>query len=315
MFRTFCAAAAITVFGLLALDASAAATTVFPPGLRVGLEPTGDLIPSRRFPGFEDSEHHVAVTILELPSAAYDKIMRSAIAQNQQGLTDAKHESFIFASGVGMLVSGKARDNGIPTRRWFLVASAAAVAVPNLTALIRVDVPEAARTLYPDAAVRKMLASVTFRKVPLQELLGLLPFKLTAMAGFHVVRVSPDGVVVADDESADRGERPYAIISIGRGAPEQVADRGRFARDLVIRAPLRDLKLTSGESMRIGGWPGYEIRADAVGPKGEPIALVQWLRFAGTGGGFLRIVAIAPKTEFDAVFNRFRELRDGIELK
>ena len=119
--------------------------------------------------------------------------------------------------------------------RWFLLASAAAVAVPNLTVLIRIEVPEAARAVYTDAAVRKMLASVTFRKVPLQELLGLLPFKLTAMADFQVVKVAPEGVVVADSAGKDFSEQPYAIISVGRGAPERTDERGRFARDLFSR--------------------------------------------------------------------------------
>jgi hypothetical protein len=316
MFRAFCAAAAIALLGLLAFDASATAAPVFPPSLRVGLEPAGELIPSRRFPGFEDSKHHVAVTILELPSAAYDKIMRSATAPDQQGMTDVKRESLIFASGVGLMVSGKAQDRGTQAHRWFLIASAAAVAVPNLTVLIRVEVPEAARAVYTDAAVRKMLASVTFRKVPLQEVLGLLPFKLTDLAGFQVMKVSPEGVVIADSTGKkDVNERPYAIVSVGRGAPDQTSDRGRFARYLLTRAPLRDLKLTSAESMRIGGWPGYEIRADAIGFKGEPVALVQWLRFASAGGGFLRIIAVARKAEFGALFNRFRTLRDGVTLK
>jgi len=315
MFRAFCAAAAVTLLGLLAFDAGAAAAPVFPPGLRVGLEPAGELSPSRRFPGFEDSDRHVAVTILELPSAAYDKIMRSATAPDQRGLTDIKRESFVFASGVGLLVNGEAVDKGTRVHRWFLVASAAAVAVPNLTVLIRVEVPEPARAVYTDAAVRKMLASVTFRKVPLQEVLGLLPFKLTAMAGFQVAKVSPEGVVLADSAGKDLSARPYAIISVGRGAPDQTGDRGRFARYLLVRAPLRDLKLTSAESMRIGGWPGYEIRAEAIGFKGEPVALVQWLRFTGAGGGFLRIVAVARKAEFAGLFNRFRALRDGVTFK
>ena len=315
MFRAFCAAAAVTMLGLLAFDASAAAAPVFPPGLRVGLEPAGELSPSRRFPGFEDSGRHVAVTILELPSAAYDKIMRSATAPDQRGLTDIKRESFVFASGVGLLVNGEAVDKGARVHRWFLVAGAAAVAVPNLTVLIRVEVPEAARAVYTDAAVRKMLASVTFRKVPLQELLGLLPFKLTTMANFQVIKVAPDGVVLADSASKDLSARPYAIISVGRGAPESTDDRGRFARDLFSRAPLHDLKLTSAEAMRIKGWPGYEVRGEATGFKGEPVALVQWLRFATVGGGFLRIVAVARKADFGALFNRFRALRDGIAFK
>lgn len=311
--RAFFAAAAV-VLSVLASGASALAEPVFPLGLRVGLEPAADLTLSRRFPGFEDAERHVAVTILELPAAAYDELMRSAAAKDQQGMTDVKRESFTFAGGVGYLVSGEGPDNGIAVHRWFLIASAAPEAVPNLAMLLRVEVPEPARTVYTDAAVRKMLASVAFRRVSLQELLGLLPFKLTAMAGFHVVKVMPGGVVVIDGAGEDLAKQPYAIVTIGRGAPDNLADRNRFARDMLTATPLRDLKMTLAEPMRINGSPGHEIRADATGPDGAPIALVQWLRFGG-GGGFLRIVAVARRQDWDTVFNRFRALRDGVTFK
>jgi hypothetical protein len=315
MFHRFCAAAAAAMLAFLVLGTGAMAVPVFPPGVRVGLEPAPGLSLSRRFPGFEDAARHVAVTILDLPAVAYDKLMRSANAKDQQGMTGVKRESFLFASGTGLLVSGEGNNNGLPVHRWFLVASAAEEQVPNLAALVRVEVPDAARTLYTDAIVRRMLASVTFRRVPLQEMVGLLPFKLTAMAGFKVVKALPDGLVVADDGKEAPSEKPYAIITIGRDAPDQPADRDRFAHNLLTATPLRNLKMTLAEPIRINGAPGHEIRAEAEGLHGEPIMLVQWLRFGGIGGGFLRIVAVAHKQDWDATFNRFRVLRDGIVFK
>ena len=64
--------------------------------------------------------------------------------------------------------------------------------------------------------------------------------------------------------------------------------------------------------MRIGGPPVFEIRANAKGPDGAPLALVQWLRFGG--GGFLRIIGVVPKDDWDRLFPRFRAVRDGIDL-
>jgi hypothetical protein len=315
MFRGFCATAAAALLGLLVLGAGAMATPVFPPGSRIGLEPAAGLSLSQRFPGFEDAARHVAVTILDLPAAAYDQLMRSASAKDQHGMTEVKRESFTFAGGVGYLVSGTGEDNGTPVHRWFLVASAAPQAVPNLATLIRVEVPDAARAVYTDAIVRQMLASVAFRQVSLQELVDLLPFKLSAMAGFKLVKALPDGLVVADSASTSPSKQPYAIITVGRGAPSQPADRDRFARDLLTGTPLRDLKMTLAEPIRINGTPGYEIRAEAEGLDGEPIALVQWLRFGSVAGGYLRIVAVSPKQDWDATFTRFRALRDGIVFK
>ena len=72
------------------------AEPVFPPGLRIGLEPPGDLKPSTHFPGFEDIDRKVAVTILDLPASAYAELERAAKAKNQRGLTDVKRENFSF---------------------------------------------------------------------------------------------------------------------------------------------------------------------------------------------------------------------------
>jgi hypothetical protein len=65
--------------------------------------------------------------------------------------------------------------------------------------------------------------------------------------------------------------------------------------------------------MRIGGLPGYEIRAQAKGFNDEPIMVAQWLRFSG--GNFLRVIGVGRKDDWDALFTRFRALRDGIEFR
>ena len=224
--------------------------------------------------------------------------------------TDVKRENFSFRSGIGLLVTGRAQINDVTLHKWILLATAAAD--KDLTALINVEVPEAALAVYSDAVVRKALASVTFRPTPIQEQLGMLPFKLDELAGFRVMKVlAAGGVILTDGPSDDISKQPYMIVSIGRGSPEQPDDRARFARDLLATAPLRDLTVQSAEAMRIGGLPGYEIRAQAKGLNGEPVMLVQWLRFSG--GGFLRVVGVGRKDDWDALFTRFRAVRDGID--
>jgi hypothetical protein len=302
----------ILVFAVLALPALAAAAPVFPPGSRVGLEPAPGLSVSRRFNGFEDIDRHVTVTLIDLPKTAYEK-MRASLAGNGSGADGLAHESFAFAGGSGVIVSGPNQDKDAPGRRWFLLAPPAADAATGPALLIRVEVPDTARAAYGDDAVRKMLASVAFRQVPTEELLGLLPFKLTDMAGFRVVKVVPGIVIVTEGPSDDIGGQPFVIVSIGRGGPERASDRGRFARDIVSAAPVRGLTVTSAEAMRISREPGYEIRARAEGAKGAPIRLVQWIRFGATG--FISILGVSPDGQWDAMFTRFRALRDGVEVR
>jgi len=310
MLRLFLACQ-VAVCAAVVLLAPAHAEPQFPPGLRVGLELPGNLKPSVRFSGFEDADRKVAVSILDLPAAAFSELERAATATPQAGGAKIKREDFSFRGGSGLLFTGQTRVNGIAVYKWILLATAAAD--KDLTTMIDFEVPESALSVYSDAVVRKALASATFRPTPIDEQLGLLPFKLGDLAGFRVIKVSPAGVILTEGPGEDLSMQPYVIVSIGRGAPERADDRPRFARDLLATAPLRGFAVQSADAMRIGGAPGYEIRAQAEGAKGEQLMVVQWLRFAGAN--FLRVVGVGRKDDWDALFERFRKLRDGIEFR
>jgi hypothetical protein len=297
------------VLAFAALPASA--EPQFPPGLRIGLEPQGDLTLSKRLPGFEDADRKVAVAILDLPARAYEDIERSAFGPQQSGLTDLKRESFPFASGIGFLITGAAEENGVKLRKWFLLATAVAGPVTDLAVLINVQVPEGALSVYTDALVRKMLATATFRPAPIQEQLAMLPFKINEMSGFRVLQVLPQGgVVLIDGPGNNMSTTNYVVVSVGSGAPETPDERGNFARELLSTAPLRGMNVTRAEPMRIGGLQGNEIRGQAQGLNGEPVNVVQWVRFGS--GGFLRVVGVGPPGDWDAVFTRLRAIRDGV---
>jgi hypothetical protein len=297
---------------LAVLSPACGAEPVFPPGLRIGLEPPGDLKPSTRFPGFEDFDRKVAVTIFDLPASAYPELEQAAQAKDQHGLTDVKQEDFSFRSGAGTLIIARGQINDVKLHKWILLATT--VTDKDLAVLVSVEVPDAVLAVYSDAVIRQALASVTFRPMPIQEQLGLLPFKVNQLAGFRVVKVLATGaVIMTEGPSDDIRTQPYMTVSIGSGSPEQADDRARFARDLLSSAPLRDLSVQSAEPMRIGGLPGFEIRAQAKGPNDEPLSLVQWVRFGG--GGFLRIVGVGRKDDWNALFTRFRAVRDGIERR
>jgi hypothetical protein len=304
----------LAAWATLASLPPAAAEPVFPPGLRIGLEPPGDARLSRHFPGFEDPDRKVAISILDLPAGAYRDIEASFFAKNHPGLEGLKRESFPFANGIGFLVSGHGQQNGVTVYKWFLLAKTVAGRVQNLATLIQIEVPKAARSIYTDAAIRKALASVTFRPAPIQEQLGLLPFKLTELAGFRVMRVlQAGGAILTDGPTDDLTRQAYMIVSVGRGVPAEPGDRGRFARDLLTSAPVRDLAVQSAEAMRIIGGPGYEVRATAKGLNGDAISLVQWLRFGA--GGYLRVIGVSRKNAWDVMFRRFRAVRDGVDLR
>lgn len=298
----------------LGLGPSVAAELVFPPGLRIGLEPPGDLKLSARFPGFEDSDRKVAIAILDLPASAYPELESAAFTRLPQELQNVKRESFPFENGIGFLISGTAQQNGVTLHRWSLLAQAVGATAQNLTMLINVEVPEAALSVYPDAVVRKALAGVTFRPAPIQEQLSALPFRFGDLSGFKVMQVIPTGsVILGDGPPENTSPQPFMIVSIERGGPAEAADRGIFARDLLANTPVRDLAVQSAEPMRISGAQGHEIRAQGKGPAGDPVSLVQWIRFGS--GSFLRMIGVSPADKWDQSFARFRAVRDGISAR
>ena len=150
--------------------------------------------------------------------------------------------------------------------------------------------------------------------MPVKERLALLPFQLNELAGFRVMQVLPaGGVILTEGPTDDITTQPYMVIAVGPGAPSDPGQRGQFANDMLANAPLANIKVKLSEPMRITGGQGYETRADAIGPRGNEVALVQWLRFGGSG--FLRIIGVGAKDDWDALFTRFRAVRDGIEAR
>jgi hypothetical protein len=297
---------------LLAGVGAAHAEPVFPPGLRIGLEPVGNLAVRPGTSGFEDTERSVTVAIAELPPAAYGELTNAIFGKAPAGATNITRELFPFQDGIGYLHHARVAENGATSERWVLLTMTVAD-TPAFVGVVNVSVPEAASGAYPEAAVRKMLASIVIRKPPIDEQLGLIPFKLENLAGFHVARVTPDSVLVADGSGEDTSQHPYMVVSIGRAQPSQMDDRGLFSRDLLTHAPLRELTLQSGEQMRINGAPGFEIRGRAQDIHNNKVSVVQWVRFLG--GGFIRIIGVAPSEQWDETFNRFRAVRDGVTMR
>jgi hypothetical protein len=294
----------------LLLGAPAAAQPVFPTGLRIGLEPPPGMVVSKRFTGFEDPQRKAAILVLDLPAPAYNDV-ESSLFTKQAGLENITRRAFPFADGIALLATADVKENGAPVHKWFFLATAIAGPVPNLTAFVTVEVPDSARSVYTDAVVEKALKSITFRQPPVEEQLSLLPYKVGDRGGFHVRQVLPNGVLILSDKpSGNPFGQAYVVVSVSSGGPTQPGDRALFAQDLLHSAPVRDLAITSGESMRITGAPGNELRATGKDASNASITLVQWLRF-GTGG-FMRIIGVSPTAEWDAMFPRFRAVRDGI---
>jgi hypothetical protein len=304
---------AVAMSLLASAGAARAADPVFPIGSRIGLVPQAQLQPAASFVGFEDETNHVYVRLIALPSNAFGEIERTMTndALKKQGMTVEKRETLPIAGANAILVVARQDTSAGRIRKWLLIAP-----IDNLTALISVELPVPAPASYSDAVVRATLTSLTMRaQVPTEEQLRLVPFKVGDLAGLRVVRVVPGVAVQFTDgpkDGLDATEQPHLVIAAAPGGPDP-RDRDQFARDTMTSLPpLKDMHITGAEPMRIGGQPGYEVRAQAKDIQtGGDIEIVQWLRF-GTGA-FMRILGIAPKDKWADAFARFRAVRDGLE--
>lgn len=291
-----------------------AAEPTFPPGLRAGLVPPPGMELSTNFPGFESAEHKVAMVLGELPADAFVQLEKGIFTDTlrHQGITVEQRQMVTFATGMGFLVTARQELDGVPHKKWFVVASE-----PDFTLFVTVQRPDSAAETYPDELIRATLRTLAVREVPKEEQLSLFPFKLGDLGGFpHLKSLVRGAALVLSDGTEgiqEKAAAPYMVVSVAPGPPPAPNDRTAFAqRVLAGITGYRDIRITSAEAMRVGGMPGHELRAEGKHDKtGADVVLVQWLRFGP--GGFMRMIGISQKSDWPVAFTRFRAVRDGVE--
>ncbi|MFB9266074.1 hypothetical protein ACFFWD_23460 [Bradyrhizobium erythrophlei] len=297
---------------LVAATCSAfAADVMFPPGARVGMKPLVGLVRAKSFIGFETEDQGVRVLIADLPADAYGEVA-SAFKANPAGSGGIKPESLETPAGLAYYTVESARDGASNVRRYSMILPG-----PTFSGYVAVQVPENASKIYTDDAVRQMFATAVIRnEVPVDEQLGLMPFKVTELSDFKNVRMVAPGaaLIISDgDEKTGFETRPFMILGVIASTAASPDDRGRFAQQVATTIPgVRDGRITMSEPIRIDGQPGYETRIDAVsGKDNTPVTIVQWLRFGSQSS--MRIIGSSPRDGWAKAFPRFRAVRDGIQ--
>jgi hypothetical protein len=302
--------AAVALF-IAAASPAFAADVIFPPGARVGMKPLVGLSRAKTFTGFETEDQGVKVLVTDLPAEAYGEVA-NAFKANPGGTGGIKPESIETSAGLAYYTVETAKDGAASVRRYSMILPG-----PTFSGYIAMQVPENAAKIYTDDAVRQMFSTAAIRdQVPVDEQLGLMPFKITELSNFKNVRTLAPGaaLILADgDEKSGFEVAPFMIIGIIGSTAASPDDRGRFAQQIATTIPgVRDGRITMSEPIRIDGQPGYETRIDAVsGKDNTPVTIVQWLRFGAQTS--LRIIGSSPRDQWSNAFPRFRSVRDGIQ--
>jgi hypothetical protein len=321
--KIFVLSAIVTWLGLSA-PVAAASEPVFPLGSHIGLVPPPGMTRSELFPGFEDRAQGVMIQLSELPPPAYEAFLQSMNRGeiNVPGVSNAKREILITQGGGAHLVAGDQEADGRKFRKWLLVTrqtiSSEKIGL-TMAFVVTVQVPNDARRVYTDDAIRKSLATVTLRsEIPGEETLSTLPFKLSDLAGFTSIRpLVPGRAVVLSEEplgNVEPTDKPFVTLSVSPGkSPEEADERRKFSEQLLRGIQgYRDLKTVFAEQLRLQNQYVYEIRLEGKYERtGGDMMLVQWVRFGRQG--FVRLVGITPKEDWAKNFPRFRAVRDGID--
>ena len=297
---------------LVAMGDARAAEPSFPPGSRTGLVPPQGFVVEDRVRGFVDRDRQALMILVDLPSNAFGEVAKAltAAALKSQGVVQEKRENLSLPVGKALLVTGRQEAQGVKFRKWILVASS-----PEVTALVTVQVPETAKAIYSDGVIRTALQSLAVRaKVPAEEWLSLLPFKINDLAGLRPVRVAGSSVVFTDGPRDDLGasEQSHMIVTVGPGGPANPDQRETFARNLFGGLPgFKDMRVTGSEMLRLPGQHVHELRVEGKrAESNSDVRIVQWTRFGPAA--YVQIVGIAPAADWESAFPRFRGLRDGI---
>jgi hypothetical protein len=297
----------------LAVPAAQAADVQFPTGSSIGLDPPPGLTLgfTPQPPGFYDADSKVSIVLLELPPGVYLQVESSmtTAAAKEQGILVDRREIMFTDAGPALVSAGE--DTRQQARKWMLAAQ-----LPHATAVVSVQIPEAARQRYPDDAVRAALASLTTRTVPAEEQLSLLPYRIEDLAGFRLIRVVNRSTAILTDGPRDdmrAVDQPHIVIGIAPSIAGQSSDRERLAHAAFNGlAGFAERRITTSEMLRLDGQPVHEIRAEARdATSGAPVSVVQWLRFGQNA--YLHIVAVTKRDNWARDFPKFRAVRDGIQ--
>jgi hypothetical protein len=152
------------------------------------------------------------VLIADLPAEAYGEVANAFKAA--PGSTGGiKPESIETAAGLAYYTVENGKDGATSVRRYSMILPG-----PTFSGYVAVQVPENAARIYTDDAVRQMFASAVIRnEVPIEEQLGLMPFKISELSNFKNIRTLAPGaaLILSDgDEKTGFEAAPFMIIGL-----------------------------------------------------------------------------------------------------
>lgn len=291
--------------------AAIAAEPVFPQGSHFGLVPPPGFVESPDFMGFMSTETGGSILINELPREAFESLKKTDLAAGlaRSGVTVETQSSIIVGKMNAIRITGYQTANGTRFTKCALFVEGA-----TKTATVSLQIPEV------NAGVLGAKPCASLSTLAQRADAGAdrpLPYELSDMGGMRDTKSPLKGakiLTIGPKDTVKGTEQPLMIIVSSLGAV-QGSDHGTISKQALqsLRA-LSNPTIVSETSLQIDGAPGYEIVASGTySGSRQPIAVVQWMRFADNR--YIRLVGIAAAARKDAAFAAFHKVRNGLRAR
>jgi hypothetical protein len=302
---------AFAAAAILASLPAYAGEPVFPPGYSVGLTPPEGMLPAGDFVGFEDRGAGAAITLYDLPAEAFERISADFTPEAlvEQGLSNPERAE-VAIDGVrsAILITGEQEEQGVALRKWILIATTD----QRAALVVGETVGEVGR--YDADVMRAALLTLTFReRPPLADRHALLPFRVGDRADFRPVETDlGNALILTDGDGITDPTQPIVIVTAIPGEPPAHEFRDRFALGtLMTLEGMSDFEVERSESFRQRNDDWHEIVAEARGPEGSPLIVMQTLRFSRQGT--FHVLATVRLEDRAEMMPRFRRVADSVE--
>lgn len=269
--RNVCSLLAVLALALPATHAVADRV----PGTSVTLDPPSDFSPATRFSGFQQDKTGSSIVVTELPGPVSE--VTAAMTEDgmaTQGMRLLESSEVSAAGRSALLLHAAQSVSGIEFEKWTL-----AFGEQNRTVLVVATFPTAAGELLREP-LRAALLTVKWSPQVEHVRTDGLPFAITESAELKINQRVSNTVLLGKPGAAIKVDPAAPLVLVGMSVHDiAITDVESFARDRIQRtSQITGVSGIAGESVRIDGLAGYELRAEARDQaSGTPLRVYQLL--------------------------------------
>jgi hypothetical protein len=267
------ARALLAVLALVLPAAPAAADRV--PGTSVTLDPPPGFAPARRFSGFQQDATGSSIVVTELPGPVSEvTAAMTADGMATQGMRLLESSETSVAGRSALLLHAAQSVSGIEFEKWTL-----AFGEQNRTVLVVATFPKAAGEQLREP-LRAALLTVKWSPQVERVRTEGLPFAIAETPELKITRRVSNTLLLGKPGTAVKVDPADPLVVVGVSIHDiKITDVASFARDRIQRtSQITGVSGIVGESVRVDGLDGYELRAEARDQaSGTPLRVYQLL--------------------------------------